>query len=146
MAATLSPQDYSLLDELNAGPRTISGNNARDGADRLVAAGYATSRNLNISVVQYEITQLGRIARVLKSYGLRTTQFSSVEPFRSDVDGLWRVKVTSEGHQPLSMDIGSVTKLVAHLRAAGAHDLANDFEREVERTRQFALSKSGAVS
>ena len=148
MAAKLSIEDYALLADLRAkgGTATISGNQARDGADRLVAAGYATSRNLNVSVVEYEITRLGRIALVLKSYGLRTTSFSVVELHRSDVDGLWRVKVSSDGDPAVLMDIGSATKLVIQLRAVGADDLANIFERETEKSCRFALGKVAAAS
>lgn len=148
MAAKLSIEDYALLADLKArgGTATISGNQSRDGADRLVAAGYATSRNLNASVVEYEITRLGRIALVLKSYGLRSTNFSVIEPHRSDVDGLWRLKVSSDGDPALLMDIGSATKLVIQLRAVGADDLANIFERETERARRYALGKVAAAS
>ena len=145
MAVKLSLNDYALLDELKAGPRTIPGNKPRDGADRLVAVGYATSRSPNISVVEYEITHLGKIALVLKSYGLMSTQLS-IEPHRHDVDGLWHVKVKSEGDPTLLMSVGSATKLVVHLRAVGAEDLANDFEREANRTRRFALGKLAAAS
>ena len=145
MTARLSQQDYELLGELKAGPRTISGNKPRDGADRLVAAGYATSRNLNVSVVEYEITGLGEIAQVLRSYGVGSPRFS-VEPHRHDVDGLWYLKVTSESNPTLLMDIGSATKLVVHLRTVGADDIANDVERETDRARRFALGKAQVAS
>jgi hypothetical protein len=67
-----------------------------------------------------------------------TTQLS-IEPHRHDVDGLWYVKVKSEGDPTLLMSVGSATKLVVPLRAVGAEDLADDFEREVDRTRRFAF-------
>jgi hypothetical protein len=140
MTARLSQQDYELLGELKAGPRTISGNRPRDGADRLVAAGYATSRNLNVSVVEYEITTLGKIALVLMSHGVVSTNFSC-EPHRRDDDGLWYLKVASPGNPTNLMSIGMATKLVAHLRAIGADDVANRVERETERVRRFALQK-----
>ncbi len=143
MAAKLSIEDYALLADLEArgGVATISDNRPRQGADHLVGAGYATSRNLNVSVVEYEITRLGRIALVLKSYGLWSTDFSVIEPHRSDIDGLWRVKVSSDGDQALLMDIGSTTKLAIHLRAVGADDLTKWFEAETDRTRRYALSR-----
>jgi hypothetical protein len=60
----LSSEDYDLLAELirRDGPARISHGRPRDGAERLVAAGYATSRSLNLSDIEYEITQLGRTA------------------------------------------------------------------------------------
>jgi hypothetical protein len=137
MAARLSRDDFDLLDELKAGPRSISGANPRDGADRLVAARYATSRSLNISSVEYEITDLGRIALVLKQFGVASTQFS-VEPHRLDVSGLWHLKITAEGNPTLMMDIGGATKLAIVLRDAGADDMANDLERQIEKARRYA--------
>jgi hypothetical protein len=103
MSARLSRDDYVLLNELKAGPRTISDARPRNGAaDRLVAAGYATSRNLNISSVEYEITEIGRIALVLDKHGVLSTRYT-VEPHRHDVDGLWYLRVTSEGNPALDV-------------------------------------------
>jgi hypothetical protein len=138
MATRLSPDDYALLDELKTRPRRIRAPKPRDGADRLVEAGYATSRSLNMSDVEYEITPLGKIARVLKDFGVHTTQYS-VEPHQHDVDGQWYLKVTSEGNPAFLMPIGSATKLMDHLRAAGADDLANELERQIDRARWYAL-------
>ena len=68
MAAKLKLEDYGLLDDLHdrGGVAQISFGRPRDGADRLVAAGYATVRSLNASDLEYEITPLGRTAHVLK--------------------------------------------------------------------------------
>jgi len=134
----ISRDDYALLDELKDGPRTISGAKPRDGADRLVAADYATSRNLNISTVEYEITKLGRAALVLGQHGVLSTRYA-VEPHRREEDGLWYFKITSEGNPALLMSAGSATKLMDHLRAVGANDLANDLEHQLEKARRYAL-------
>jgi hypothetical protein len=136
-ASRLSRDDHALLDQLNDGPQTILGNRLRDGADRLVAAGYATSRSLNMSVVDYEITKLGKIALALKQFGVWNTDFS-VEPHRFEVNGLWYLKVTSEGNPALMMDIGSATKLMIVLRSVGADDMADEFEREINKARRYA--------
>jgi hypothetical protein len=37
------------------------------------------------------------------------------------------------------MPIGSATKLMDHLRAAGVDDLANDLNRQIEKARRCAL-------
>ena len=140
MATTLSRDDYALLDQLNAGAQTISDNKPRDGADRLVAVRYATSRSLSISVVEYEITKLGKIAAALRQFGVWSTQFD-VEPHRHDVDGLWYLKVTSEGNPVLMMSIGLATKLLVRLREIGADDLANDLEHQIEKARRYAGGK-----
>ena len=105
----------------------------------MVTAGFATSRNVNIDSVEYEITPLGRTALVLRAYGLVSTEFSSIEPHRHDVDGLWYVKVSSDGNPAALMGIGAVMKLATQLRAVGAIDLAGTFEREAERARRYAL-------
>ena len=138
MATRLSPDDYALLDELKTRPRRIRAPKPRDGADRLVEAGYATSRSLNMSAVQYEITPLGKIARALKDFGVYSTQYS-VEPHRHDLDGQWYLKVRSEGNSPFLMPLGSATKLMDQLRAVGADDLANELERQIDRARWHAL-------
>ena len=144
MAAKLSLADYDLLNELNrrGGTTQSTGLRQRDDADRLVAAGYATSRNLNVSTVEYEITQSGRIALVLKAYGILDTRISTIEPHRFEVDGRWWVKVSSDGDPALLMDIGSTTKLTIQLRAIGADDLANRFEAETDRARRYALGRT----
>src|SRR5262249_39332255 len=138
MATRLSIDDYALLDELKDGPRSITAPKPRDGVDRLVEAGDAVSRSLNMSVFEYEITPLGEIARVLKDFGVYSTQYS-VEPHRHDVDGQWYLKVTSEGNSPFLMPIGSATKLMDHLRAVGVDDLANELNRQIEKARRCAL-------
>ncbi len=137
MATRLSRDDYALLDELKTGPRTISDIRPRDGADRLVAAGYATSRSLNISTVEYEITDRGRIAAVLTQFGVQTTQFS-VEPHRHDVDGLSYLKMASDGNPAVLMSIGEATKLAIVLRTVAADDIANNLESQIVKARKYA--------
>jgi hypothetical protein len=112
----------------------ISDGRPRHGAERLVAAGYATSRPLNLSDVEYEITPLGRTALVLNQYGIRSTNFSAIEPCRFEVDGRWHVKVTSVDQVPQMLGIGAATQLAAHLRTINAIELAERFERESQRT------------
>jgi hypothetical protein len=111
-----------------------------------VAAGYATSRNLNVSIVEYEITPFGRIALVLKAYGIRDTRISAIEPHRFEVDGRWWVRVSSDGDPALLMDIGSTTKLAFQLRAVGADDLADWFEIETDRARRYGLGNLAPAS
>lgn len=140
MATTLSRDDYALLEQLNGGPRTISGNRPREGADRVVEAGYAKAGNLNISSVEYTITNLGRQALMLKQFGVPSTQFS-VEPHRHDVDGLWYLKITSEGNPAILMSVGKATQLAIALRSVGADDKANDFDHQIEKARRYAFGK-----
>ncbi|MGJ4971025.1 hypothetical protein ACQR1N_20380 [Bradyrhizobium sp. HKCCYLRH1073] len=141
MVAGLSSDDYALLNELKVRPRTISDVRSRHGADRLVAAGYAISRNLNISSVEYEITKLGKLALVLNQHGVLSTRYT-VEPHRHDVDGVWYLKVTSEGNPALMMSIGAAQKLLQGLRSADADDLVNDLSRQIEKAYQYAGLKS----
>jgi hypothetical protein len=103
----------------------------------LVAVGYATSRSLNPSVVEYDITQLGSVALALKQYGILDAEFS-VEPTQSDIDGLWRIKIKSEGAPAQVMDVGGATKLAIVLRNLHADDIANDFDREIARAQRYS--------
>jgi hypothetical protein len=140
MATRLSPEDYRLLDELNRGGgiARISDGRSRHGADRLVDAGLASSRSLNISDVEYEMTPLGRKAHVLRQHGIASTDVETIEPRRSDADGLWYVKVSCSGDPAVLITVGNAVSLVAHLRHAQAQDLADRFQEQTDRTRRFA--------
>jgi len=133
----LSSADYALLGELATEPRTISEARSRDRADRLVATGYATFRNLSLRSVEYEITDFGKVALVLSQHGVLSPRFA-VHPYRHDVDGLWYLIVTSEGNPDLLMSVGTATRLMDHLCAIGAVILANDLKREIEKARRYA--------
>ena len=137
MSSGLSSAEYALLGELTTGPRTISEVRPRDSADRLVAAGYASSRNLNRRSVEYAITDLGMIAMVLSHYGVLSTRYT-VEPYRHDVDGLWYLIVNSEGNPNLLMSIGTAATLLGHLRALGTNDWADDLKRKIDKARRYA--------
>jgi hypothetical protein len=142
MGAKLAAEDYELLEDLyrRGGFAHISGGRTRDGADRLVAAGYATVRSLNLSDLEYELTALGRTARVLRAHGIGNTTFTAIEPHRFDVDGRWWLKVSPEGDPAITMEVGYASKLVILLRAAGADELADRFETEIDKTRRYAMS------
>lgn len=137
MSAGLSSAEYALLGELTIEPRAISEARRRDRADRLVAAGYAKSRNLNRRSVEYEVTDLGKIALVLSQYGVLSTRYTVV-PHRHDVDGLWYLIVSSEGNPSLLMSIGTAAILMDHLRAVGTDDLADDLQCKIEKARRYA--------
>jgi hypothetical protein len=93
MATSLSSPDYVVLGELADGPHTISAARPRDRADRLVVAGYATFRNLDIRSAEYEITDLGRIALALSQHGILSPRYTA-KPQRHD--SLWYLAVASE--------------------------------------------------
>jgi hypothetical protein len=136
MSIGLSSAEYAVLGDLATGPCTLSKVRLRDAADRLVAAGYATSRNLNFRAAAYEITALGRIALVLSQYGVLNTRYTVV-PHRHDVDGLWYLTINTKGNPALLMSIGTAAQLMDHLRAAGTDHLANDLKRKIEKARRY---------
>lgn len=140
MATKLSAQDYDLLRDLNSrgGRARISDGRPRHGAERLVAVGYTTSRALNLSDVEYDITSLGRTVLVLKDHGIHSTQLT-IEPHRFDVEGRWWIKVSSVGDPAVMMEIGAATKLAILLHAVGAEELAMRFEIEIDRARRYAV-------
>jgi hypothetical protein len=142
MPSKLSREDYSLLDEMSrqGGVARISGGRPRHGADRLVDAGFAVSRALNMSDVEYQMTPLGRKAHVLKRHGIASTEIETIEPHRHDVDGLWYIKVSCWGDPAVMMSVGAADKLLADLRTARVHDVAETLEHELERARRFARS------
>jgi hypothetical protein len=140
MATTLSLEDFQLLDELNrsGGTVRISAGQPRHAADRLVDTGLATSRSLNISDVEYEMTPLGRKSHVLRQHGIASTDIETIEPHRSDIDGLWYVKVSGPGDPAVLITVGNATNLVVHLRHALVQDLADRFQEQADRARRFA--------
>jgi hypothetical protein len=140
MATRLSPEDFQLLDELNrsGGTARISDGRPRHGADRLVDAGLATSRSLNMIDAEYEMTPLGRKALVLRQHGIANTDIETIEPHRSDADGLWYVKVSCPGDPTVLITVGNAANLVTHLRHAHVQDLADRFQEQAERARRFA--------
>ena len=142
MAPRLSPEDYRRLDELNrsGGTARISDGQPRHGADRLVDAGLATSRSLNLSDVEYEMTPLGRKAHVLRQHGIVSTDIDTIEPHQSDTDGLWYVKVCCPGDPAVLITVSNGASLVAHLRNARVTDLADRFQEQTDRARRFAGS------
>jgi len=60
--SVLTEQEIRLLQELEKGEQTISGNRDRQGLRRLVEAGYVIEQITNISDTIYTITALGRAA------------------------------------------------------------------------------------
>ncbi|WP_020176628.1 hypothetical protein [Methyloferula stellata] len=58
----LIKEEIRLLQDLEKGERTISGNRNRQGLSRLIEAGYVTEQSLNLSDTIYTITALGRTA------------------------------------------------------------------------------------
>jgi hypothetical protein len=81
MARRLSPEEYRLLDKMNqrGGVARISYGRPRHGAERLVEIGFASSRSLNMSDVEYEMTPLGREAYVLRQHGIVSVDVETIE-------------------------------------------------------------------
>ena len=139
MMINLSSVEYDLLAELNRldGRARLAEPDRRANVDRLVSEGYAKSRALNVSDIECEIAQAGRAALVLRGYGIPTTLFTLIEPHRHD-DGLWYIKVSSEGNPATMLSMGAATRLVAELRSVVAGEFADQFQAEIDRTRIYA--------
>jgi len=90
-----------------------------------------------MSSIEYEITTLGRSALVLEESGLGRFDLSNlvIEPRRFEVDGLWRIKVSSPGDPELLVDFGFATQLVERLRALSDESLAHRFEMVMHQVR-----------
>ena len=56
----LTQDEIQLLRQVSESPQTITGNNPRDGLNRLVDAGWIKVRALNLSVTEYTTTEAGR--------------------------------------------------------------------------------------
>jgi hypothetical protein len=136
----ISLEDYRLLDEMNqrGGRARISDGRPRHDAEKLVQTGFATSRALNMSDVEYETTALGRKAFVLKRHGIQNTDVVEIDAHKHD-DGLWYVKVSCPGEPAVLMTVGAATSLISELDATG-DDLAAEFRHQTDRARRFAAN------
>jgi hypothetical protein len=139
--ATPTNIDLDLLLDLNnrGGTACIFDGQARQGADRLVDLGYATSRALNLSDIEYVITKAGRKALVLQRYGLPDRDYSISTT--KDPDGVPRVKFEYAG-DPLLVDLHGAMNLAAELREIGDSGTADaiDISARKARHRQIAGS------
>jgi len=150
MASDAKIFDFELLHDLErqGGRAKISDGRPRHGAERLVELGYATSRALSMSDVEYEIAQRGRTALALgDSLGLSDNVVRyepaglTIEPRCLESEGgVYRIGVSSPGNPALFVDIGGAVKLVERLRSIGAVELADRFEVQIDRAKRYAVA------
>ena len=106
-------------------------------AEFLVEIGYATLDPITMTVVRLRVTHLGRTAKVLADFGICSPDFCAIEPQLSEADGTWRIKVSTVGKPPITVDVAAAAEMVVLLQDAGAIDVARHFRAEVERTRRY---------
>lgn len=136
----LHPEGYELLRHLvvHEGRIRIPADDAMKGpAKHLVELGYATTVPISVQSFLLEITQRGRVAKVLADFGVWNPDFCAIEPLRFGTDDEWVIKVSTVGKSPTLMDIAKATALVSRLTDVGAMDIARRFQAEIERTRRY---------
>jgi hypothetical protein len=138
--ATPTNIDLELLLDLNrrGGTASIYDGKPRQGADRLVDLGYATSRALNLSDIEYVITKAGRKALVLQRYGLPDRDYS-IAPTK-DPHGVPRVKFQSVGDPLRLVDLHGALNLTAELREIGDDDTASAIDISVRKARHRQIA------
>jgi hypothetical protein len=80
---------------------------------------------------------------MLARYGIRDRSLT-IEPIRSEIDGVWRIKITPQRHHAQYLDVAAAAKLANELRSAGERLLATRLEIGIEQARRLALSERAA--
>jgi hypothetical protein len=80
---------------------------------------------------------------MLARYGIRDRSLA-IEPIRSEIDGVWRIKITPEGAHALYFEVATAAKLAHELRSGGERLLATRIEIGIEQARRSALSEQAA--
>jgi hypothetical protein len=80
---------------------------------------------------------------LLARHGIQDRSLA-IEPFRSEIDGAWRLKITAEGSRSQYFDVDAATKLADELRRGGERLLATRIEIGIEQARRLASSERAA--
>jgi hypothetical protein len=138
--------DHEVLSEMVAhgGRVQMASETAKGRARRLVELGFATIIPVNVTTLTIEITERGRIAKVLADFGIWNPDFCAIEPQPSEqVDGQWVLKVTTVSGAPVLLTTTDATALVARLTDVGASDIARQFQAELERAQRYVMGRLG---
>jgi hypothetical protein len=135
MMIALTAEDYELLGDLRerGGRAAISHARPREGAERLVKVGYATSRALNMSDIEYQITQAGRKALIFRRYGLpdRLYRISAA----THPQGGPSVKFEYAGDPVRFVDLHGAMNLATELNEIGDVETASAINASAETAR-----------
>jgi hypothetical protein len=137
----LNPEDHKVLCDMvaNNGQIQIASEAGKRRARRLVGRGYAKIVPISAASLAIEITERGRIAKVLADFGIWNPDFCAIEPQPSEIDDQWVIKVSTVGRSPVLLDIANAIELVTRLIDVGAFEIAGRFQTEIERTRRYMM-------
>jgi hypothetical protein len=137
--------DHEVLSDMvaNGGRAQMASEIAKGRARRLVELGFATIIPVNVTALTIEITERGRIAKVLADFGIWNPDFCAIEPQPSELDGQWVLKVSTVSGAPVLLAIADATTLVARLTDVGATDIARQFQAELERAQRYMMGRLG---
>jgi hypothetical protein len=137
----LHREDYELLCNLvdqEGRIQIADGDDKRSGhAKRLVELGYAETPQTGIRSIALEVTQKGRVAKVLADFDIWNSDFCAIEPQPVKKPDQWLIKVTTVGRPPALIDIETANQLVSRLIEVGATNIALQFQAEIERTCRY---------
>jgi hypothetical protein len=139
----LNPEDHKVLCDVfaNDGPIQIASEAGKRRARRLVERGYARIVPVSAASLAIEITERGRIAKVLADFGIWSPDFCAIEPQLSEMNDQWVIKVSTVTRSPIVMDIANAVELVTRLIDVGAFEIAGRFQTEIERTRRYMTGR-----
>jgi hypothetical protein len=137
--------DHEVLSDMvaNGGRVQMASETAKERARRLVDLGFAMIIPVNVTTLTIEITERGRIAKVLADFGIWNPDFCAIEPQPSELNGQWAIKVSTVSSAPVVLDIADAITLVARLTDVGATDIARQFQAEIERAQRYTIGRLG---
>ena len=135
--------DHEVLSDMvaNGGRVQMTSEATKDRARRVVALGYATIVPVSMTALTVEITERGRIAKVLADFGIWNPDFCAIEPQPSEVNSRWVIKVSTVSGSPVVLDIGDAIELVTSLTEVGATAIARQFQAEIERAGRYVKGR-----
>jgi hypothetical protein len=137
--------DHEVLSDMvaNGGRAQMASEIAKGRARRLVELGFATIIPVNVTALTIEITERGRIAKVLADFGIWNPDFCAIEPQPSELDGQWVLKVSTVNGAPVLLTTADATTLVTRLTDVGATGIARQFQAELQRAQRYMTGRLG---
>jgi hypothetical protein len=135
----LNAEDHKTLCDMvaNDGRIRVISTAGKKNAKQLIELGYARIVPIDVMSLAIEITERGRVAKVLADFGIWSPDFCAIEPQPSEIDDQWVIKVSTVSRSPVLIDVTNAIELVTRLTEVGGIHIARQFQTEIERTRRY---------
>src|ERR1700738_1566567 len=105
----LNAEDHKTLCDMVANDGRIRMISAagKKSAKQLIELGYARIVPIDVMSLAIEITEKGRVAKVLPDFGIWSPDFCAIEPQPSEIDDQWVIKVSTVSRSPVLIDVAN---------------------------------------